>query len=306
VLRLWVAAEDYTEDIRLSTEIIERLADAYRRIRNTYRFLLGNLADFDPARHRQSYARLDEVDRWVLDRLARLIDRVERAYEEYQFHTVFHIVHNFCAVDLSAQYLDVIKDRLYTSASDDPRRRAAQTACADILGALLRLMAPILAFTAEEAWRHVPGTRGESVHLERFPEVPLEWLDDGLKAEWDRLLETRREVAKALELARARKVIGSGLEASVRIVSAPEDIPALLAAKRDLLKTLFIVSRVELHGSATGAVVYESQEIPGFVVAVAKAPGRKCERCWVWSERVGEDPRHPTLCERCVPVVAGR
>src|SRR6185503_8811542 len=250
VLRLWVAAEDYTEDIRLSTEIIDRLADAYRRIRNTYRFLLGNLADFDPARHRQSYASLDEVDRWVLDRLARLIDRVVRGYEEYQFHAVFHTVHNFCAVDLSAQYLDIIKDRLYTSAADDPRRRAAQTACFDILGALLRVMAPILTFTTEEAWRHAPGTRGESVHLERFPEVPLEWLDDRLKAEWDRLLEVRREVSKALETARARKLIGSGLEASVRVASAPEDIPALLEGKRDLLKTLFIVSRVELSGAA--------------------------------------------------------
>jgi isoleucyl-tRNA synthetase len=305
VLRLWVAAEDYTEDIRLSTQIIDRLADAYRRIRNTYRFLLGNLADFDPVRQRQAYARLDEVDRWILDRLARLIDRVERAYEEYQFHTVFHTVHNFCAVDLSAQYLDIIKDRLYTSAADDPRRRAAQTTCHDVLLALVRLMAPILTFTAEEAWRYVPGARGESVHLERFPEVPLEWLDDGLKAEWDRLLEVRREVTKALETARAQKLIGSGLEASVRVVSAPEDVPALLAAKRDLLKTLFIVSRVELSGAASGAVVYESQEIPGLVVVVDRAPGRKCERCWVWSERVGEHPEHPALCERCVPVIAG-
>jgi isoleucyl-tRNA synthetase len=303
MLRLWVAAEDYTEDIRVSWEILDRLADAYRRIRNTYRFLLGNLADFDPARHRQPAARLDEVDRWILDRLARLVDRVARAYEEYQFHAVFHTVHNFCAVDLSAQYLDIIKDRLYTSAADDPRRRAAQTACFDILSALLRLMAPILTFTAEEAWRHVPGSHGESVHLERFPEVPLEWIDDRLKAEWDRLLEVRREVAKALETARARKLIGSGLEASVRIASAPEDIPALFAAKRDLLKTLFIVSRVELSGAASGAVVYESQEIPGLVVAVDRAPGRKCERCWVYSERVGEVASHPTLCERCAPVV---
>jgi isoleucyl-tRNA synthetase len=303
ILRLWVAAEDYTEDIRISTEILDRVADAYRRLRNTYRFLLGNLADFDPTRHRQPYARLDEVDRWILDRLARLVDRVVRAYEEYQFHTVFHSVHNFCAVDLSAQYLDIIKDRLYTSAADDARRRAAQTTCHDVLHALIRLMAPILAFTAEEAWRHVPGSRGESVHLERFPEVPLEWLDDGLKAEWDRLLEVRREVTKALEAARAQKLIGSGLEASVRISSAPEDIPTLLVAKSELLKTLFIVSRVELRGAASGAVVYESQEIPGLVVVVDHAPGKKCERCWTWSERVGDNAEHPALCERCVPVI---
>ena len=228
-----------------------------------------------------------------------------RGYEEYQFHAVFHSVHNFCAVDLSAQYLDIVKDRLYTSAANDPRRRAAQTTCHDVLLALVRLMAPILTFTAEEAWRYVPGAHGESVHLERFPEVPLSWLDDRLKAEWDRLLEVRREVSKALEAARARKLIGSGLEASVRIASAPEDIPTLLAAKRELLQTLFIVSRVELRGAANGAVVYESQEIPGLVVVVDHAPGKKCERCWTWSERVGDDAQHPALCERCVPVVRG-
>jgi isoleucyl-tRNA synthetase len=305
ILRLWAASEDYTEDIRLSTEIMDRLADAYRRIRNTYRFLLGNLSDFEPSRDRQSYARLEEVDRWVLDRLGRLIARVTRAYEDYQFHTVFHAVHNFCAVDLSAQYLDVIKDRLYTSAADDPRRRAAQTVCHDVFTALTRLMAPILTFTTEEAWRYAPGTHAESVHLERFPEVPREWLDDALKQQWDRLLEVRREVSKALETARAQKLIGSGLEARVRIIAAPEDVPALLAAKRDLLSTLFIVSRVDLaagHGRAS--VVYESQDIPGLVIGVDRAPGEKCERCWTRTEEVGRDATYPTLCARCVRVVS--
>jgi isoleucyl-tRNA synthetase len=306
ILRLWAASEDYTEDIRLSTEIMDRLADAYRRIRNTYRFLLGNLSDFEPARDRQSYARLDEVDRWVLDRLARLIARVTRAYEDYQFHTVFHSVHNFCAVDLSAQYLDIIKDRLYTSAAADPRRRAAQTVCYDVFTALARLMAPILTFTAEEAWRHAPGPRAQSVHLERFPEAPREWLDDALKQQWDRLLEVRREVAKALETARAQKLIGSGLEARVRIASAPEDLPALLGGKRELLATLFIVSRVELHaGDGRASVVYESQDIPGLVIGVDRAPGEKCERCWTRTEEVGRDRDHPTLCARCVRVVSG-
>ena len=304
VLRLWVAAEDYTEDIRVSTEILDRLADAYRRIRNTFRFLLGNLSDFDPARDRQSSARLDETDRWILDRLGRLVGRVTRAYETYEFHTVFHAVHNFCAVDLSAQYLDIIKDRLYTSAADDPRRRAAQTACYEIFSALARLMAPILTFTAEEAWRHAPGVKAESVHLERFPEVSREWLDDTLAREWGRLLEVRREVTKALETARAQGLIGSGLEARLRVAAAPEDLPELLRAKRALLPTLFIVSQVELGGARTSAAVqYESQEIPGLVIGVDKALGRKCQRCWTWSERVGEHRAHPGLCERCVPVV---
>jgi isoleucyl-tRNA synthetase len=213
-------------------------------------------------------------------------------------------VHNFCAVDLSALYLDVIKDRLYTSAPDDPRRRAAQTACYDVFNALVRLMAPILTFTTEEAWRYAPGTRAESVHLERFPEVPLEWLDDTLKREWDRLLEARREVAKALETARGQKLIGSGLEARVRIASAPEDLPGLLGAKRDLLPTLFIVSRVDLEpGAGRANVHYESQDIPGLVIDVNRAPGEKCERCWTRSEEVGRDAAHPTLCARCVRVV---
>jgi isoleucyl-tRNA synthetase len=304
ILRLWVASEDYTEDIRVSLEILDRLADAYRRIRNTFRFLLGNLYDFEPPRDRQAYGQLEEVDRFVLDRLARLIDRVTRAYDQYQFHTVFHSVHNFCAVDLSALYLDVIKDRLYTSRADDPRRRAAQTVCADVFGALARLMAPLMTFTTEEAWRHLPGPHAESVHLERFPEVPLEWLDDTLDREWDRLLEVRREVARALELARARKLIGSGLEASVRIASAPEDLPALLRAKQGLLPTLFIVSRVELGAGGGGASVqYESQEIPGLTLEIDRAPGDKCERCWMRSPAVGRDTAHPGLCDRCVGVI---
>jgi isoleucyl-tRNA synthetase len=307
VLRLWVAAEDYTEDTRLSTQILDRLADAYRRMRNTFRFLLGNLGDFDPERDRQPYAALDEVDRWLLDRLARLLGRVTRAYDEYQFHTVFHSVHNFCAVDLSALYLDIIKDRLYTSAATDPRRRAAQTTCHEIFGALARVMAPILTFTTEEAWRYLPGARSDSVHLERFPAVPSEWLDEALARDWSRLLEVRREVARALELARSRGVIGSALEAEVRIVSAPEDLPALLAAKRDLLATLFIVSRTELAAGADApAVHFESQDIPGLVIDVDRAPGRKCERCWMWREDVGRSPEHPTLCARCVAVVTGR
>ncbi len=305
ILRLWVAAEDYTQDIRVSFEILDRLADAYRRIRNTCRFLLGNLSDFDPARDRVPYARLEEVDRWVLGRLGVLIARVRKAYEEYQFHTVFHSLHNFCAVDLSALYLDILKDRLYTSAPNAPPRRAAQTACYEILGALLRLMAPILTFTAEEAWGHLSGTKAESVHLERFPETPREWMDGKLEREWERLLEVRREVAKALETARQQGAIGSGLEARVLIHRAPEDLGPLLQRKEPLLRSLFIVSQMEVSGAraARPLVSHEGQEIPGLLIEVERARGTKCERCWVWSERVGEDADHPALCERCAPIV---
>jgi isoleucyl-tRNA synthetase len=304
ILRLWVAAEDYTEDIHLSWEIVDRLSDAYRRIRNTFRFLLGNLADYDPAQHRPPYAALDEVDRFILDRLGRLVRRVLHAYDEYEFHTVFHAVHNFCAVDLSALYLDIIKDRLYTSAPGDAKRRAAQSTCYEIFHGLARLMAPILTFTTEEAWRYAPGARAESVHLERFPDVPREWIDDGLEREWNRLLDVRREVAKALETARGQGLIGSGLEAAVSIAAPPGELAELLRAKAALLPTVLIVSQVRLGEPAPGAAVtYASQDVAGLVIGVDRARGKKCARCWVWSERVGESSAHPELCERCLPVV---
>jgi isoleucyl-tRNA synthetase len=311
VLRLWVAAEDYTEDVRLSDEILNRLADAYRRIRNTCRFLLAALADFDPDRDRVSYAGLQELDRWALLRLGALIARVRKAYDEYQFHVVFHSAHNFCAVDLSALYLDIIKDRLYVCAPDDPARRAAQTVCFEVLTALARLLAPILTFTAEEVWSHIPGRgKPDSVHLVLFPEERGEWLDDRLAAEWDRLLEVRTEVSRALEAARRQGRIGKALDAVVYVASAPEEewLPLLELKGPALLGTMLNVSAVRLGERAPrgGGVAYESQDIPGLALEVIPAQDlgwRRCERCWTWSSRVGEDAGHPTLCERCSPVV---
>ncbi|HWP75793.1 MAG TPA: class I tRNA ligase family protein, partial [Methylomirabilota bacterium] len=310
VLRLWVAAEDSSEDIRLSLEILNRLADAYRRIRNTSRFLLGTLADFDPERDRRSYDQMDELDRWALLRLGDLISRVRKAYDDYQFHVAFHALHNFCAVALSALYLDTIKDRLYTSAPDDPRRRASQTVCFELLTALTRLMAPVLTFTADEVWSYIPGRgKPESVHLVLFPEERGEWTNERLAADWERLLEVRGEVSRALESARQQGKIGKGIDAVVFIASAPEEQwrPLLEAKGEALLTTLFNVSGTRLGKPApAGSVRYESQDIPGLVLEVVPAQAlgwKKCERCWTWSARVGEHPAHPTLCERCTPVV---
>jgi isoleucyl-tRNA synthetase len=312
VLRLWAASEDYTDDIRLSDEILGQLAEAYRRIRNTCRFLLGNLADFDPDRHAVPDAALDGLDAWALLRLQRLVERVREAYAAYEFHLALQALHNFCAVDLSALYLDVLKDRLYTAAPDAPGRRAAQTACHRVLHALVRLMAPILTFTAEEVWDHLPGAgKAPSVHLTDFPAVEPAWLDEAREQTWERLLRVRGEALRALEQARAARLIGAGLDARVTLHAAEPGLRAALAAAGDAaLRELLIVSQVVLAegmppaaGAEAGRVLLRETAVPGLAVEVAPAVGAKCARCWVWSEAVGRDSGHPALCERCAPVV---
>jgi isoleucyl-tRNA synthetase len=297
ILRLWVAAQDYRDDIRLSQEILQRLSDAYRRIRNTARYILGNLHDFDPVADSVPEGDLLEIDRWALSRLEELVNRVERSYEEYEFHVLYHAVHNFCSVDMSAFYLDVLKDRLYTAPAKSLARRSAQTAMFRILDALTRLIAPVLSFTAEEVWGFLPGEREESVHLAAFPRFETRLLDAELEARYERLLAVRSDVAKALELARNEKKIGHSLDARVMI-----DVPAgewrdLLSAYRDNLATLFIVSQVELTENLADGVAGE--EVQGLRVRIEKALGEKCERCWNYATTVGESDEHPTVCHRC-------
>jgi isoleucyl-tRNA synthetase len=313
ILRLWAAGEDYTADIRLSEEILGQLAEAYRRVRNTCRFLLGNLADFDPSRDAIPDAALSGTDGWAMLRLHRTIERVRKAYESYEFHLAFQSLHNFCAVDLSALYLDVLKDRLYTSAADAPERRAAQTVCYRILDALVRLMAPVLSFTAEEVWDHFRvADKARSVHLTDFPAVDRTWLDENVERTWEVLLRVRGEAAKALEQARAAKLIGAALDAHVTLyASDPELRPRLEGAGRRLLRELFIVSSLDLvpevppAGLGTGPdrVVLRETAVPGLAVEVRHAEGKKCGRCWTWSLAVGRDPEHPALCERCLPII---
>ncbi|HLE43619.1 MAG TPA: class I tRNA ligase family protein, partial [Methylomirabilota bacterium] len=286
-------------------------AEAYRRIRNTCRFLLGNLADFAPARDAVADAQLTGLDGWAMLRLHRTIERVRKNYEDYDFHLAFQTLHNFCAVDLSAGYLDVLKDRLYTSRPGDPRRRAAQTVCHRVLDALVRLMAPVLSFTAEEVWNHVPGTgKAASVHLTDFPEADRAWLNTDVEKGWETLLRVRGEVAKALEQARAAKLIGAALDARVTLYVHDPALAPLLADDA-LLRELFIVSQLERVESPPPAdvqtgpdrVVLRETGVPGLGVEVRHATGAKCERCWVWSEAVGRAADHPGLCERCLPII---
>lgn len=289
VLRLWVASENYQEDMRISDDILKRLSEAYRKIRNTCRFMLGTLADFDPARDRVAYADLEELDQWALMRLNQLVRRVVGAYGRYEFHTVFHSITNFCIVDMSAVYLDILKDRLYCSAADDATRRKAQSALHEILQALLRLLAPILAFTAEEAWQFLPGDNEASVHLARFPEPDARYDNAELGARWETLLQVREQVLKQLELARERKEIGNSLEAHV-IITAAGDMFELLSSRAAALADMLIVSCVDLVRAGSDAA--------GLSAGIKRAEGAKCQRCWKYHRN-----DHPELCARCAQAV---
>ena len=296
-LRLWVAAEDYRDDIKISDEILKRLADAYFRIRNTYRFLLGNLYDFDPENDRIPYPELSEIDRWALHRLQKLIQRVREAYEKFEFHVVYHSVQNFCAVEMSALYFDILKDRLYTFSARSPGRRSAQTALYEILTALTGLMAPILSFTAEEVWKNIPAKtdKAESVHLTLFPEMRSDYLDKELEEEWERVWEVRTVVTKALEEARKEKVIGLSLDAQVHL-HVPEKGYTFLKRYGEELKSIFIVSSVTLH-------LLESKDAKEVRAEISRAEGKKCERCWNYDPGVGRQEEHPTLCPRCLQAI---
>ena len=299
ILRLWVSAQDYREDLRISQEILNHLIEAYRKIRNTCRFLLSNLYDFDPAQHRVPYAHLPELDRSALMRLGELIPKVRQSYEEFEFHAIFHALNNFCSVDLSAVYLDILKDRLYTFRKDAHERRSSQTVLYDILVAMTKLMAPVLSFTAEEIWRtlaaQVPGGMpAKSVHLASFPEVEAVWADPKLAARWERLLAYRTQVQGELEVSRREKVIGSSLEAHVRIEAGGEPFTFLKGSEGDLT-ALCIVSQVTLSEQAS-----LGSELR---VSVSKSQAGKCERCWNYRPAVGTFAEHPTLCDRCVEAI---
>jgi isoleucyl-tRNA synthetase len=300
ILRLWVAHVDYREDVRLSDEILKRLIEAYRRIRNTSRFILGNLADFDPDHDSVAEPDLPEIDRFMLHKLAVMAARVQQAYRDYEYHVFYHTLHNFCVVELSAFYLDVLKDRLYTLAASSPARRAAQTVLYRLIMTMVRLMAPVLAFTAEEIWQHIPGAQNlaASVHLTTFEGMPGGRLEPALAERWERLLELRREVARALELARQAKRLGQSLEAHV-VLYVPAAWHELIQAYAETLDTLFIVSKVTLVMAEPPPDTFVSDTIAGLAVAVERAPGEKCERCWRFQEDVGRSALHPTVCGRC-------
>ncbi len=302
LLRLWVASQDYTADVRMSDNVMTQLSEAYRKLRNTFRFALSNLADFDPAFDLVPDAEMEELDRWMVSRTATLVEQCRKWYEGFEFHRVFHALHDFAVVDLSAFYFDVLKDRLYTFAPRNPSRRSAQTAMYRIARVLLSLVTPIMVFTAEEIWKYFPRAAGdpESAHMALFPaaESLRGSLDPATAGSWEKLLTVRTEVLRALESARNAKTISGALEARV-ILNAGADLAALFDRYKAWLPALFIVSQVQLGGPASVDAL-QSETLPGLSVSVLRADGTKCERCWNFSTRVGENSDYPTVCERCV------
>lgn len=308
LLRLWVASQEYQADVKMSERVMAQLSEAYRKIRNTFRFALSNLFDFVPAKNALPNEKLEEIDRWMLERTAELARKCREWYAAYDFHRAYHAIHDFCVVDLSAFYFDVLKDRLYTKAPNSRSRRSAQTAMWKITSVLVRLAAPILVFTAEEIWKHMPKDSADpdSIHISLFPEGRD--LATGLREEaaekWERLGQVRSAVLGALEQARNAKVIGGGLEARVRLCGVAEagGLQTLLEEKQRELPALFIVSQVVVESSASRDLV-PSGTMPGLLITVEKADGKKCERCWNYSTHVGEYSRYPTVCERCKEAV---
>lgn len=293
LLRLWVVSENYQEDMRISPDILKRLSEAYRKIRNTWRFMLGNLNDYNPETDALPYEKLEEIDKWALHRLNMLIRRVRSAYDSCEFHTIYHSTLNFCINDMSAVYLDILKDRLYCSAADDPGRRSGQAVLHTVLSSLLKLLAPILSFTAEEAWQHLPDAAEESVHLAGFPEPDSSYDNTQIEQNWRMLLAVREQVLKELERAREQKQIGNSLEAAVHL-SMPENIHSAIAPYEAMLPDICIVSSISIAADSKkgeGALDSLSESLD---VSIARADGKKCQRCWKYYR----EPE-PELCPRC-------
>jgi isoleucyl-tRNA synthetase len=309
VLRLWVAATDYRGEMSVSDEILKRTADAYRRLRNTARFLLANLNGFDPDRHRIAPEAMLALDRWAVDRAWRLQDRVRRAYAENQFHLIYQLVHNFCAVDLGAYYLDVIKDRQYTTPADSVARRSAQTAMYHIAEALVRWLAPILSFTTEEAWRHLPGAgRADSVFLSTWYGGLFAFGDEAMGVEfWEQVIAVRETVGRALEPLRAAGEIGSSLDAEVDLYCEPA-LRRELARLGEELRFVVITSGARVYPVEEKPETAATHTLPGageVWVSAYRSPHPKCVRCWHHREDVGAHAEHPEICGRCVENVAG-
>ncbi|MCK5451174.1 MAG: class I tRNA ligase family protein, partial [Candidatus Omnitrophica bacterium] len=305
ILRLWVASSDYDGDIKLSSEILERLADGYRKIRNTFRFLLSNLYDFEIDENMVSIEDLAEIDKWMLSQLADITDKITSYYDKWEFHKVYRTIYDFCVYEVSSFYLDVLKDTLYILEADSQERRSHQTVIFHIFDVLVRLLAPVMPFTSEEAWSYISFSgKKESVHMSDWPEISkltVEWKNVRLDEKWGKMLKMRNGIMKHLELKREKGLIGSSLQAEVCLSSEDDETKSFIEENIELFPGLFKVSKVKHVATAL-------EEIEGVSVriSVETARGEKCLRCWNYSETVGENKEFPDLCERCYSIMSER
>ena len=302
ILRLWVASSDYHADIRISKDILKQLTEAYRKIRNTARFILGCIGDFDPDKDAVSLENLEPIDKWALNRLDELNNKCKDAFDKFEYHIIFHAIHNFCVVDMSNFYLDVLKDRLYVEKADSETRRAAQTTIYKVLDTLTLLLAPIISFTANEIWQFMPhdaSRNAENVILNDYPSLTGVKVDNGFAAKWEKLHNLRDDVKKAIENARNQKIIGASLDSEVELFANGETLD-FLKENESVLPEILIVSSVKITDGDGGD--FHGDMSVG--VTVRKAGGEKCERCWSYSDTVGSNAEHPTLCARCAKIIS--
>ena len=301
ILRLWVSSVDYREDVRISENILQQMSDAYRRIRNTARFLMGNLNDFDYENKKVNYNDMYEIDKWALHKLEELKEKTTQYYDKYEFYSLFQEISYFCSIDMSSFYLDIVKDRLYCEEKDSLERRSTQTVLAETLKVLVRIISPVLSFTADEIWERIPEALKdeESVHLSSWIDLIPEYKNDELAKKWSKIQHLRKEVNKKLEAERQNGLIGHSLDARVLLKVDNADFDFLKDYTEDEVSDLFIVSQTKFVNDEL-----EQSEISGISIGVIKALGKKCERCWKYHEEVGNDPEHPDVCPRCAKVLA--
>ena len=302
IVRLWAASSDYKADIRISKEILKQLSEVYRKIRNTIRYILGNTDDFDYEQDKVAFADMEELDKWALMHTQLLKQEVQEAYETYDFHVLYHAIHNFCTVEMSAFYLDIIKDRLYASQADSQARRSAQTAMYEIMLDLVVMLSPVLSFTMEEVWQFIPKKADAplSVQMLPWPTVHTEYIDKELETKWDEFIAIRSEITKVLEAARQAKTIGHSLDAKVELHATGEALRILKNVEKDLANLLIVSQATVVEGMTEGAAATGREDLQ---IVVEPAQGHKCERCWIYSDTVGQDAEHPTLCARCCEVL---
>ena len=314
VLRLWVSSVDYSADVPIGAGILRQLADVYRKVRNTARYLLGNLHDFDPGRDAIPVEALPLLDRWMLQRTAVVLDEISEAFERYEFFRFFQLLQNYCVADLSNFYLDIAKDRLYVSAPNDRRRRSCQTVMALIIERLAGAIAPVLCHMAEDIWQNLPYAVAEdSVFRRGWPVVPDTWRDESLNAPMQQLRDLRGAVNRVLEECRSRQELGASLEAAVRVDARSESLQSALTwlavhgdPEVDGLRDWLLVSQLQLGGEPWAELLASDDANPLAVIEVARARGEKCERCWHYESDIGQHADHPSLCGRCVAVLKRR